>query len=101
MKIITPIILIIGLLYALYMAAFYWWSAAVYAYNPQAVEFCTVWWFVALFAIAASVAGLVLYAVELYRKRDKGRYGLLTILYVIFWALLFLAAFFHIKYHFN
>ncbi|MBR4309610.1 MAG: hypothetical protein IKT79_01160 [Akkermansia sp.] len=101
MKIITPIILIIGLLYALYMAAFYWWSAAVYAYNPQAVEFCTVWWFVALFAIAASVAGLVLYAVELYRKRDKGRYGKLSLLYIVMWVVLYLGAILYAKYYLN
>ena len=101
MKIITPIILIIGLLYALYMAAFYWWSAAVYAYNPQAVEFCTVWWFVALFAIAASVAGLVLYAVELYRKRDKGRYGKLSLPYIVMWVVLYLGAILYAKYYLN
>ena len=100
MKIVTPIILIIGLLYALYMAAFYWWSAALYAHNLQAVEFCTVWWFVALFAIAASVAGLVLYAVELYRKRDKGRYGKLSLLYIAMWVVLYLGAILYAKCHF-
>lgn len=88
MKILTPIILIVGLLYALYMAAFYWWSAAVYAHNPRAVEFCTVWWLVSLFAIVATVVLMILYAVELYRKGDKGRYGLQTVVYLAVYALL-------------
>lgn len=101
MKIITPIILIIGLLYALYMAAFYWWSAAVYAHNPRAVEFCTVWWLVSLFAIVATVVWMILYAVELYHKRDKGRYGKLSLLYIVMWVVLYLGAILYAKFYLN
>ena len=88
MKILNPIILIIGLLYSLYMAAWYYWLAALYADKPHAVEFCSVWWIVFLLGALISLLSMVVYGVTVYRQRDKGRYGVLTVVYLAVYALL-------------
>ena len=93
MKILNPLITIIGLLYAFYMAAWYYWLAALYADKPHAVEFCSVWWIVYLLGLLLSLVSLVFFFVTVYRKGDKGRYGLQTVVYLAVYALLIFGGF--------
>lgn len=90
--------MLVGLVYSLYMAAWYWWQAALHADKPHAVEFCTVWWCMFLGACILSVVGLILYGIETYLKRGLGRYGVLTTLYLAAYVLLLSGAFMWIQF---
>ena len=98
MRILTPILIAIGLLYALCQASWHWYLGSLYADKPHAVAFCTVWWIVFLVMVAVSLAAMVLYAVELYRRRESPRSGTYALAYIVACVLLHGAGFLWIKF---
>ena len=85
MKVLAPILLLLGLLYSWYMAAYYGWQAAYHNGNERAVQFCLVWFYVYGAALFASLLCWVAYVVLLWRRKSP---GILCAVYLAVWALL-------------
>lgn len=86
MKILAPILLIIGTLYSWYMALYYPWLASCYYGNERAKLFCSIWFYVFGIALVVSLLSWVAYAVTLWRRKSP---GVLCAVYLILWGLLY------------
>lgn len=74
MKVLTPILLIVGTLYSVYMAIWYGWQAAYWssAGELRGTMFCEYWWRAFCGGVVLSVVGWILYGMVLWRGRGHG-----------------------------
>ncbi len=89
MKVLTPILLIVGTLYSVYMAIWYGWQIAYWssAGEVRGAMFCEYWWWAFCGGVVLSVVGWILYGMVLWRGRGlgwlvSGYVGLGILLYV-------------------
>lgn len=86
MKIILPILLILGTFYSWYMTAYYLWQASYHSEHERAVAVCLVWGYVFACLLVVSLLAWIAYGIALWRRKG---YGLLSLVYVSLNVLLY------------
>lgn len=88
MKVLAPILLILGTLYTFYMASWYIWQSAYWASarKVEAVCYCEAMFWIFAACLAVSLLCWVWYGITLWRKKG---YGTLVGVYVAVCGLLY------------
>lgn len=85
MKVLTPILLIIGTLFSFHQFTFCWWVAGSCSETAAEKSFHLAWAGVFGLALLVSLLSWVIYAVLLWRRKSP---GVLLVSYLGVWALL-------------